>query len=123
MHNLAWGTDAELTDEQFYNREESIVLIKSLLETTSKGSPPTLMIAGIRCVGKTVLLKKIKKEIEDKYLTCYVDLSATTGYQKGELSEIGIMEHFYESWIESAQNKGFTTVFNKVSKYLKTKKL
>lgn len=121
MDDLAWGTDAELTDEQFYNREESISLIKSLLETTSKGSPPTLMIAGIRGVGKTVLLKKVKKEIEDKYLTCYIDLSATTGYQKGELSEIGIMEHFYESWMESSQSKGFTTVFKKVSKYFKTK--
>ena len=121
MEDLAWGTDAELTDEQFYNREDNISMIKSLLETTSKGSPPTLMIVGIRGVGKTVLLKKIKKEIEDKYLTCYVDLSATSEYQKGELTEMGIMEHFYESWMESSQSKGFTTVFKKVSKYFKTK--
>lgn len=122
MEDLAWGTDAELTDEQFYNRERDISLIKSLLETTSKGSPPTIMIVGIRGVGKTVLLKKIKKELEGDYLTSYVDLSATSGYQKGELTEIGIMEHFYGSWMEACQNKEFLTVFKKVSKFFRTKK-
>ncbi len=42
MADLAWGTDAELTDEQFYNRENDISLIKGLLETTSTGSPQHL---------------------------------------------------------------------------------
>jgi len=121
MEDLAWGTDTELTDEQFYNRESDISLIKSLLETTSTGSPPTLMIVGIRGVGKTVLLKKIKKEIENDYLTCYVDLSATSGYQMGELTEMSIMMHFYECWMEACKNKNFTTIFKKVKRYLKTK--
>lgn len=121
MEDLAWGTDAELTDEQFYNRKSDISLIKSILESTSTGSPPTLMIVGIRGVGKTVLLKKIKKELDDDYLTCYVDLSATSGYQRGKLTETGIMIHFYECWMESCKNKGFTTVLNKVKKYFQTK--
>jgi AAA+ ATPase superfamily predicted ATPase len=116
MEDLAWGTDAELSDNQFYNREDDISLIKSLLETTSKGSPPTIMTVGIRGVGKTVLLKKIKKEIENDYLTCFVDLSTTSGYQKGKLTEIGIMQHFYECWIEECKNKKFFTIF-------KTKKI
>jgi uncharacterized protein len=121
MEDLAWGTDAELTDEQFYNRESDISLIKSLLKTTSTGSPPTLMIVGIRGVGKTVLLKKIKKELENDYLTCYIDLSTTSGYQMGELTEMGIMEHFYTCWMEECQNKNFKTVFKKVKKYFQTK--
>ena len=121
MKDLAWGTDTELTDEQFYNRESDISLIKGLLETTSTGSPPTLMIVGIRGVGKTVLLKKIKKEIENDYLTCYVDLSATSGYQMGELTEMGIMMHFYECWMEACKNKNFTTIFKKVKRYFQTK--
>lgn len=121
MEDLAWGTDAELTDEQFYNRERDISLIKSILETTSTGSPPTLMIVGIKGVGKTVLLKKIKKELENDYLTCYVDLSATSGYQMGKLTEMGIMIHFYECWMEACKNKKFFTMFKKVSKYFKTK--
>ncbi len=122
MDDLAWGTDAELTDEQFYNRENDITLIKSLLETTAKGSPPTIMIVGIRGVGKTVLLKKIIKELKNKYLTSYIDLSATSGYQKGSLTEIGLMEHFYDSWMEACRDKEFFTVSKKVLKYFKTKK-
>lgn len=121
MEDLAWGTDAELTDEQFYNRENDISLIKGLLETTSTGSPPTLMIVGIRGVGKTVLLKKIKKELQKNYLTCYVDLSATSGYQRGELTEMGIMLHFYECWMEACREKNFKTIFKKVKKYFQTK--
>jgi AAA+ ATPase superfamily predicted ATPase len=123
MEDIAWGTDAELTDEQFYNRDDDISIIKGLLETTSKGSPPTLMIVGMRGVGKTVLLKKIKKELENDYLTCYVDLSTASGYQRGKLTEIGIMEHFYESWIEACKNKKFISIFKKISKIFKTKKI
>ena len=122
VEDLAWGTDAELTDEQFYNRERDISLIKGLLETTSKGSPPTIMVVGIRGVGKTVLLKKIKKELEDDYLTCYVDLSTTSGYQRGKLTETGIMEQFYSSWMEACKRRGFATVLERASKFFKTKK-
>lgn len=122
MDDLPWGTDAELTDEQFYNRENDISLIKSLLESSSHGSPPTIMIVGIRGVGKTVLLKKIKKELENGYLTSYVDLSSTLGYQKGELTELGVMEQFFDSWMESSQKMGFQTVLQRVNKYFKTKK-
>lgn len=122
MEDLAWGTDAELTEEQFYNRENDISLIKSLLETTSTGSSPTLMVVGIRGVGKTVLLKKIKKELENDYLTCFLDLSTTSGYQKGELTEVGIMQQFYECWMQASQKKGFFTIIKKVKKYIKTKK-
>jgi AAA+ ATPase superfamily predicted ATPase len=121
MEGLAWGTDTELTDKQFYNRETDITLIKTLLETTSTGSPPTIMITGIRGVGKTVLLKKIKNELQKDYLICYLDLSTTKAYQTGKLNENGIMEHFYTSWMQASQQHNFTTITKKVKKYLKTK--
>ena len=122
MEDIAWGTDADLTDEQFYNRDEEILWIKNLLETTSKGSPPTIMLIGIRGVGKTVLLKKIKKELKKDYLINYIDLSATSGYQRGKLTETGIMEDLYASWMEECKNKNIFSLFKKISK-LGTKKL
>lgn len=58
MEDLVWGTDAELTDEQSYNRENDISLIKGLLETTSTGSPPTLMVVGLEGLERQFYLKK-----------------------------------------------------------------
>lgn len=121
MDEIAWGTDAELTDEQFYNREEEILWIKNILETTAKGSPPTIMVVGSRGVGKTVLLKKIKKEMDKEYLICYTDLSATAGYQMGKLTETGIMEDLFGCWIRELENKKLSTATKKLSKLLTTK--
>lgn len=121
MEDIAWGTDAELTDEQFYNRKQEILWIKNLLETTATGSSPTIMISGIRGVGKTVLLKKIKNELNHDYFTCYMDLSATSGYQMGDLTEIGIMKHLYDSLMEECQRKNYFTALKKFSKFFKTK--
>lgn len=119
MDNIALGTNTELTDEQFYNREEDISWMKSFLESTSKGSPPTIMVTGIRGVGKTVLLKKIKKELEKDYLISYIDLSITSGYQKGKLTEVGIINEFYDCWMNECEKKGITTIFKKILKMSK----
>lgn len=121
MDEIAWGTDAELTDEQFYNREEEILWIKNILETTAKRSPPTIMVVGSRGVGKTVLLKKIKKELDKEYLICYSDLSVTAGYQMGKLTETGIMEDLFRCWIRELKNKKLSTATKKLSKLLTTK--
>lgn len=116
MDNIALGTNTELTDDQFYNRDEDISWLKRFLESTSDGSPPTIMVTGIRGVGKTVLLKKIKKELDEDYLICYIDLSITSGYQKGELTEIGIMNEFYDCWMKECERKGISTLFKKILK-------
>ena len=119
MDNIALGTNTDLTDEQFYNREEDIKWIKNFLESTSTGSPPSIMITGIRGVGKTVLLKKIKKDLENEYLICYIDLSITSGYQRGKLTEIGIMNDFYDGWMNECEKKGISTIFKKILKISK----
>lgn len=121
MEDIAWGTDAELTDAQFYNRKQEILVLKSLIESSSKGSPPTIMVSGIRGIGKTVLLKKIKKELKDDYFTCYIDLSLSSSYQMGELTEIGIIEHLYDCIMEEYKGLKFFSSLKRLSKYFKTK--
>ena len=48
MKNLPWGTNTELENEEFYNRKSEILFIKQLFETTSLGTPPTMILPGIR---------------------------------------------------------------------------
>lgn len=61
MTNLPLGNDNDLDDNQFYNRKEEISFIKDTLKLTKTGSTPTILLTGIRGVGKTALMKKLKK--------------------------------------------------------------
>jgi len=123
MNELPWGNDAELNDNQFYNRIDDISLLKRLLETTSQQTSPTILISGIRGVGKTVLLKKIKKDLENDYLVSYVDLTQIYSYQIGKLDENGIMEHFFNSWMKALKKKNFNPIREKIKKIIKTKEI
>lgn len=63
MGSLALGNDNDLDDTQFYNRIEEISFLSENLELTAKGSTSTILLTGIRGVGKTALIKKLKKFI------------------------------------------------------------
>lgn len=121
MDSIPWGTDSELSQEQFYDRGSDFQFLKNLLESTSKGSAPTLMITGIRGVGKTVLLKKVKNEFEKDYLVNYVDLSRAIDYKTGKITETSIIDELFNSWMKVFDKKGFNTISKKISKFFKTK--
>lgn len=120
MNILPWGTDVELTENQFYNRSNDISFLKSLLETTSQGSAPSLMITGRRGVGKTVLLKKLKQLLDDEYFVCYFDLSQCIDYKNGKITEFAIFEKLFKTIIKESNKKGFLSIDKKINKFLKT---
>lgn len=57
MNTLPWGTNQNLTDDEFYNRRWELDNIKTFLDTTANGNAPKMLLTGIRGVGKTVFLK------------------------------------------------------------------
>ena len=59
-HNFI--NDNDLDDTQFYNRVDEISFLSDNLELTKKGSTPTILLTGIRGVGKSALMKKLKKK-------------------------------------------------------------
>lgn len=122
MGNLPWGTNSELSNEQFYNRIDDINHLKNLLKTTSEGTPPTIMLSGMRGVGKTALLKKIKKDLENDYLIAYIDLTRSYSYQVSKLDEIALMQFFYKSWIDVAKEKNYNRVIKRIKEYFQRKK-
>ncbi|MDR3291717.1 MAG: ATP-binding protein [Methanobrevibacter sp.] len=123
MNRLAWGNCSELEDDEFYNRIEEIDFLKSLLESSSNRTSPTIVVPGLRGVGKTVLLKKIKKELERDFLIVYIDLTLTYSFQIGQLNEVSLMEHLYQSLMKSCEEKKFKTFKDKLKKTIKTKKI
>ena len=60
MSNLPWPTSKVLTDEEFFNRTEEINNLTSLLKSTGENNAPNILVTGIKGVGKTVMLNKIK---------------------------------------------------------------
>lgn len=120
MGNLPLGNDTDLDDSQFYNRKEEISFISDNLELTKKGSTPTILLTGIRGVGKTALMKKLKRNFQENYLIVYMDLSAMDKFRKDSLTRFDFMKLFYESIIKACDESNIKTIDNKILKYLKT---
>ncbi len=79
---IPWGTRENLREDEFYNRVKELDNLKSLLETTANGNAPQILLTGLRGVGKTVFLKKIKKDLDEDYLVVYINFSNAECYQK-----------------------------------------
>ena len=121
MNELAWGTNTDLNDNQFYNRVEDIKFMSDLLRSSQYGTSPSILITGIRGVGKSAIMKKIQKKFRDEnFLVIYIDLSASDAYQKNEFTKESFIELIYDQIIEECGKSGFTTADKKIEKYIKT---
>lgn len=121
MTSLPLGNDNDLDDTQFYNRVYEISFLSDNLELTKKGSTPTILLTGIRGVGKSALMKKLKKNLQNEYLVVYMDLSAIDKYKKNSLTRFDFMKLFYESIIKSCSESNIITIDTKILKYFKTR--
>ena len=120
MSNLPWGTRKILTDEEFFNRTQEISNLTKLLESTGENNAPDILVTGIRGVGKTVLLNKIKKSLDENYLVVYMDFSTSQAYQKGNMTIKGLIDFYYDKLIEESHIKGLNTLNNHINKFFKT---
>lgn len=121
MTSLPLGNDNDLDDTQFYNRVDEISFLSDNLELTKKESTPTILLTGIRGVGKSALMKKLKKNLQNEYLVVYMDLSAIDKYKKNSLTRFDFMKLFYESIIKSCSESNIITIDTKILKYFKTR--
>ncbi len=122
MDQIAGITDTNLTETQFYNRADEINMLSSLLGTTEFNSSPTILLTGIRGVGKTALIKKIKDKFDKEYLVVDIDLSRSNVYQQKKLSRGSIIKIIYDAIIKASKEFGLRTLDKKIEKYFKTNK-
>lgn len=121
MNGLDWGTNNDLNDNQFYNRVEDIKFISYLLKSSQYGTSPSILITGIRGVGKSALMKKIQKNFRnEKYLVVYIYLSSSNAYQTDEFSRESLIKLIYNQIIEECKEYGITTIDKKIEKFIKT---
>lgn len=117
---IAWGTENNLDDTLFYNRKEDLEFLTNILDSSQYGSTPTILLTGIRGVGKTALMNKLKNDFKDEYLVIYMDLSLSDKYQKGEFTREAFMELLYKELINACNEFGLKTIDKKIEKYIKT---
>lgn len=122
MDQIASITDTNLTETQFYNRADEINMLSSLLGSTEFNSSPTILLTGIRGVGKTALIKKIKDKFDKEYLVVDIDLSRSNVYQQKKLSRGSIIKIIYDAIIKASKKFGLRTLDKKIEKYFKTNK-
>ena len=121
MNELPWGTNNDLDDTKFYNRHEDIQFISDLLKNSQYGNSPSILITGLRGIGKSALLKKIQKTlIKEQYLVVYIDLSSSNAYQTGKFTRKSVIELLYDEIIKECRKFGLTTIDKKIEKFIKT---
>lgn len=121
MNELAWGTNSDLNENQFYNRVEDIKFISDLLRSGQYGTSPSILLTGIRGVGKSALMKRIQKNFRDEnYLVVYIDLSSSNAYQTDEFTRESLIELIYDEIIKECSESGIATIDKKIEKYIKT---
>lgn len=49
---IAWGTENNLDDTLFYNRKEDLKFMTNILDSSQYGFTPTILLTGIRGVGR-----------------------------------------------------------------------
>ena len=73
-------------DKYFYNRTEDIKKIEYYLNSLEIGISQSLLIRGVRGVGKTFLLQKLKQDSKENFLVSYIDISRIVGIDDDQLT-------------------------------------
>lgn len=123
MMKIPLGNDIDIDDSQFYNRVNDISFLYTYLKTTEDGSTPTILLTGLRGVGKTVLMKKLLRQFGNEYLGIYVNLEDCDPYNDGHINRLSFMKVFYDSIIRACDEFGLNTLNIKSKKIFKTHNL
>ena len=78
-------------DKYFYNRIEDIKKIEYYLNSLELGISQSLLIRGVRGVGKTFLLQKLKQDSKENFLVSYIDISRIVGIDDTQLSAQSVL--------------------------------
>jgi len=120
MPNLPWADSKKLDEKDFYNREQEINNLSNILDSTGESHAPKILLTGIRRVGKTVLLNRIKDIMDEDYLVINMDFSMSQTYQKNNMSIEGLLNYYYNQIIKESKRRKLNTLDSKINKFLKS---
>ena len=112
--------DVNLTENRFFNRLDEINMLSSLLKSTESNLAHTILLNGIRGVGKTSLIEKIENKFNKEYLVVNIDLSRTDEYQQKNLTKSSLIKVIYDAIIKSSKEFGLKTIDKQLDEFFNT---
>ena len=116
-YKIKW---VDFHDKQVYNRVNEFSFLSDSLKLTEKGSTPAILLLGIKCVGKTDLLKK---DFQDEYLVVYMYLAVMLKFKTDNLDCFCFMKLSCESIIKACGNMIFSHSIKNLFHLLKMKRI
>ena len=92
-------------DKYFYNRKEDIKKIEYYLNSLELRISQSLLIRGVRGVGKTFLLQKIKQDSKENFIVSYVDVSRIVGRDDTQLEAQSVLLELLDEMNNSIYEK------------------
>jgi len=108
-------------EKYFYNRKEDLNKINYLLNSLNQSIPQQLLLVGYRGVGKSYLLKKIRKELPKNILSIYLDISQIYSMENAEITTVTILLEMLNKINEEYTNQmeGSRKVYTHIINHLK----
>jgi len=98
-------------DKYFFNRNNELNSLNYQISSVKYDLPQQILLTGYRGVGKSYLLKKIMKELDDDIICSYIDISQLYSLQDQELTIEDVL-------IELLKNMNENIKYNKyINKY------
>lgn len=92
-------------DKYFYNRTKDIKKIEYYLNSLEIGISQSLLIRGVRGVGKTFLLQKLKQDSKENFLVSYIDISRVVGIDDEQLTAQTVLLELLDEMNNTVYNK------------------
>ncbi|MBQ6220678.1 MAG: ATP-binding protein [Methanosphaera sp.] len=106
-------------DKYFYNRKDDIKHINYLLRSLDDSIAQQLLLVGYRGVGKSYLIKKIRSQLPESFLSICLDISQIYGMEKGNMTpESILMEMLDKINSEYTSKSGKNDMTNYIKKQL-----
>ena len=110
-------------DKYFYNRKKDIERIEYYLNSLEMDISQSLLIRGVRGVGKTFLLFKLKQDLKKNFLVSYIDISWVCRNDKDIqsvlLALLGELNDTVYKWLDDDNKINFFLKIYLINKNLK----
>ena len=101
-------------NKYFYNRETELKQLNYQISSIKYDLPQQILLTGYRGVGKSYLLKKIMKELDDEIVCSYIDISQLYSLQDEELTIEDVLIELLKNMNQSIKDNKYVNKYGQI---------